>query len=83
MKQVRDVFDAMDALRRSVEIMTEVDPVNDRIALVAAFRALKRCKGGGNFNPDARREIDAAYRLCAGALRIEVEPIEAFARIRA
>ena len=51
--------------------------------MVAAFRAMRRCKEGGNFNSHARREIDAAYRLCAGALRIEVEPIEAFARIRA
>lgn len=76
MKPIADVFDAIDALRRSVEVMTEVDPVNDRIALVAAFKALKRCRGIEGLNPDARKQISAAFKLCAGALRIDVDTIE-------
>ena len=76
MKPIADVFDAIDALRRSVEIMSEVDPVNDRIALVAAFKALKRCRGIDGINPDARKQINAAYTLCAGALRIDLDPVE-------
>lgn len=75
-RPILDVFDAIDALRQSVETLTEHDPVHDRIALVAAFKALKRCRGGGNFNPDARREINSAFRLVAAALRIDVDAIE-------
>lgn len=75
-RPILDVFDAIDTLRQSVETLTEADSVADRIALVAAYRALKRCRGGGNFNPDARREINSAFRLVAAALRIDVDAIE-------
>ncbi len=75
-RPILDVFDAIDTLRQSVETLTEADSVADRIALVAAYRALKRCRGGGNFNPDARREINSAFRLVAAALRIDADAIE-------
>lgn len=79
-RPILDVFDAIDALRQSVETLTEADSVADRIALVAAFKALKRCRGGGNFNPDARREINSAFRLVAAALRIDLDPTDTMER---
>ncbi len=45
--------------------------VNDQLVIASAMKALRRCRGAEGLSPDARKEVNSAYRMCRAAMGID------------
>ena len=58
-------------LLRQLEDLQGIDRINDQLVIATAMKALRRCIEADGLSPNARKDVQSAYRMCRAAMGLE------------